>query len=43
MGQALKLWTGQSTNGGLRSPKWNYIMRETLQRKGGEKYVEKTL
>ena len=34
MGQALKWWTGQSTNGGLRLPEGSYIMWETLQREG---------
>ena len=35
MGQALKWWTGQSTNGGLRLLEGSYIIGEPFQRVGG--------
>ena len=34
MGQALKWWTRQSTNRGIRLPEGSYIMWETFQRAG---------
>jgi len=43
MGQALKWWTEQSINGGLRSPKGGYIIGETPQKAEDTKSVEKTL
>jgi len=42
-GQALKWWTGQSTNGELRSLEGGYIIGETPQRAEDTKSVEKTL
>ena len=36
MGQALKWWTGRSTNGGPRSPEGSYIRWETFQGEGAE-------
>ena len=36
MEQALKWWTGRSTNGGPRSPEGSYIRWETFQGEGAE-------